>query len=146
MGWFRSMLAFSAVVLLAAGCQPNNRQGPGRVTMNSSATTRPSSAGGGGPGGAGGAPGQRVELMVRDANAAGMAGSVVGRNCRLQFRRDALGIASNAAIGPTQDWGGRMSIEGKVLDLTDQWIVIAAAQNKRYCVPLMSVLMVEVQE
>jgi hypothetical protein len=107
--------------------------------MDRTATTRPVVA-------KGGPAGQRVEIAVRDTNAAGFASSLFGHTCRVQFRRDALGIAGNAAIPPTQDWGGRMSVEGKVVDVTDQWIVLAAEKGKRVCVPLIAVLVVEVQD
>jgi len=63
----------------------------------------------------------------------------------VQFRRDALGLASNSAVSPTQDWAGRMSLDGKVAALTDQWLVITS-QNKRYCIPLGALLMLELQD
>ena len=144
MGVLRNTLLIAAVVL-GTGCGSSNRNtSPSHVAVARTDTTRPAGSGGGG--GSAGSSNQRVEIAVRDTNAAGFASSIFGRTCRVQFRRDALGIAGNAAIGPTQDWGGRMSVDGKIVDVTDQWIVLSAEKGKRLCVPLMSVLVVEVQD
>ena len=89
--------------------------------------------------------GRHVELMVRDATTSGLAGTIVGRECRVQFRRDALGMSNATGVAPTEDFRGTTSISGQVAELNDQWLVVQQ-QGKRYVIPHGSILLIEVQD
>ena len=88
--------------------------------------------------------GRHVELMLRDATTSRLTDAIIGKECRVQFRRDALGMSSNTGVAPTQDYRGLTSINGRVVDLNDQWVVIQQ-QNKRYVVPHGAILLIDVQ-
>jgi hypothetical protein len=90
-------------------------------------------------------PGQQVNLTVRDATASGMAQSLIGRDCRVQFRRDALGMAGASPVGPTQQWNGQTTLKGKIVELNDQWLILSV-DSKRYCIPHASILLIEVPD
>ena len=121
-------------IAVSAGCaQP--RRGAADVTVRS--TTQAADRG---------EPrGRHVELMVRDATSSGIGSSLVGKQCRVQFRRDALGMSGAGGVGPTQDYRGMTSIAGEVEALNDQWIVVRQ-QGKRYVIPHGAVLLIDVQE
>ena len=89
--------------------------------------------------------GRHVELMVRDATTSGLAGTIVGRECRVQFRRDALGMSNASGVAPTDDFRGTTSISGQVAELNDQWLVVQG-QGKRYVIPHGAILLIEVQD
>ena len=131
----RFALAISLLALPIVGCQPNPGP-PTDVTMRT--TTQPAPAARREP------AGRHVELMVRDASDTSLAGSLVGKDCRVQFRRDALGMAGNSPVGPTDNWQGRASLGGRVVELTDQWLVIAGEGDKRYVIPHAAILLIEV--
>ena len=89
--------------------------------------------------------GRHVELMVRDATTSGLAGTIVGRECRVQFRRDALGMSNASGVAPTDDFRGTTSVSGQVAELNDQWLVVQG-QGKRYVIPHGAILLIEVQD
>ena len=76
--------------------------------------------------------------------APGQLASYVGQNCEVQFRRDALGGAAALPVPPTTDNinGAQVSLSGRLDAATSNSILIVAAQ-KRYWIPLDSVLLVE---
>jgi hypothetical protein len=132
------MLAAAAVaaVLLtsAAGCA---RQHARETNVELHSTTQPIERG---------EPrGRHVELMVRDATSSGLSGLIVGKRCRVQFRRDAIGMSGATGVGPTQDYRGMTSIAGTVEAINDQWIIVRE-QNKRYVIPHGAILLIDVQE
>ena len=93
----------------------------------------------------------RIEVVVADPRGGGVGGSgpsplsaLVGRNVRVQFRRDALGSAAPAPVPPTgQGPGGRsVSVTGVVRSATGGWLVLEHDKGSYY-VSLASVLMIE---
>ncbi len=121
------------------GCQPKDRETPFTAT-----TTRP--AGAGGSGGAGAAyppsrePLRRVEEISQPTSK--LAESLVGRKCRVQLRRDALGMAGNMPTQLSGRWANESSVDGTVIELTDQWLVVQAS-DRRVVIPHASILLVE---
>ena len=89
--------------------------------------------------------GRHVELMLRDTTTSRLTDSIIGKECRVQFRRDALGMSSNIGVAPTHDYRGLTSINGRVADLNDQWVVVQQ-QNKRYVIPHGAILLIDVQD
>ena len=91
---------------------------------------------------------ERIDVVVagrrRSAGAAPLS-SLVGRQCKVQFRRDALGLAAPAPVPPTgQGPGGRaVSLEGTVRSISGAWIVIER-DGRSYWVAQSSVLLIEV--
>ena len=91
------------------------------------------------------APARHVDLTVHDRPANALSQSMVGHTCRVQFRLDALGLASSSGVTINENWVARMAVQGKVLQLTDQWIVIVeSAGGKTKYLPQSVVLLVEV--
>ena len=91
----------------------------------------------------------RIEVVVTDPRGGGSSGpsplsALVGRNVRVQFRRDALGLAAPAPVPPTgQGPGGRaVSVSGVVRSATGGWLVLDREKGSYY-VSLASVLMIE---
>jgi len=92
----------------------------------------------------------RIEVVVSDPRTSGGAtgpsplSALVGRNVRVQFRRDALGSAAPAPVPPTgQGPGGRsVSVSGFVRSASGGWIVLERDKGSYY-VSLASVLMIE---
>jgi hypothetical protein len=84
-----------------------------------------------------------------DSNLFGIniSGGLVGKKCRLQFRRDALGLSAPGLLEPTatQSGGKSTSLVGVVDQVSDAWLVIRA-NNRLYWVPVQQILMVEVVE
>jgi hypothetical protein len=127
---------FACGLAMLSGCARDARRTD--VTMSSS-TTRPSA--------------ERhelrdrrhVDVMVRDATPAGLASSLLGRQVRVLIRRDALGVAGSTPMPTTGRWATQSSIDGAVVEMTDQWIVLTGA-GKRYSIPHASILMIEMQE
>ena len=132
----RSMLVLATVILgiaMTPGCRADRRS----TDVSVYTTTRP--AGRDEP------RARHVELMVRDSTTSGLGSSIIGKECRVQFRRDALGMSSATGVAPTQDYRGLTSINGRVVDLNDQWVVVQQ-QNKRYVIPHAAILLIDVQE
>jgi hypothetical protein len=132
----KASIVLSVVAVgLTIGCAQ-----PKKHTVSMVTTTQPADRDGGA------APhGQHVELMVRDATSSGLAGSIVGRPCRVQFRRDALGMSSATGVGPTDNYRGMTSITGTIETLNDQWVVVSN-QGRRYVIPHDAILLIDVQE
>ena len=94
----------------------------------------------------------RIEVVVSDPRGGGGGNdgspsplaALVGRNVKVQFRRDALGVAATAPIPPTgQGPGGRLvSINGTVRSTSGGWLVLERDKNIYY-VSLASVLLIE---
>lgn len=124
------LLAVVVALLAITGCQPKDREG---------ASSRPSFAAAGSPH----EPPRRVEVTTHSSPE--LANSIVGRKCRLQIRRDALGMAGNAPAGMTGRWAGETSVDGTVLEMTDQWVVVQAV-GKRVIVPHASILIIELKD
>src|SRR5215212_5787713 len=101
-------------MLLMTGCWGHSKRPP--EVGDDMATTRP-------------AAGRRVELTVRDTQSAALIRSVLDKDCRVVFRRDALGLAGNTPVGPRAEWGGtvgQLSLAGRIVDMTDQWLVVSS--------------------
>lgn len=72
---------------------------------------------------------------------------LVGKKCRLQFRRDALGLNAPGILEPTatSSGGKAVSIVGTVDQVTDGWVVMHV--NKQvYWIPTTQILMLELAE
>jgi hypothetical protein len=129
-----ALLITALATFAGAGCQPKNAE---------LATTRPASHTSYAPPSPR-EPMYRVEVTSRAQ--AQLADSIIGRKCRVQLRRDALGLAGNAPAGMTGRWAAEMSVEGTVVEMTDQWLVVQADGGKRVIVPHASILVIELQE
>lgn len=93
---------------------------------------------------------ERIDVVVAGPRAAGRAtplSSLVGKSCKVQFRRDALGLAAPAPIPPTgRGPGGRaVSIEGTVRSISGAWIELER-DGQTYWVAQSSILLIEVPE
>ena len=134
-------------VAAMTGCQPHNRgpsaAGNGATLQPVQPSTQPAIyeiA----PAAARPASG-RAEV-VRNGSTS-LSQSLVGCDCRVQFRRDALGMAGAAPIGATQEWSGRVAVSGRVLELTDQWLVIQPPETgRRFYIPVGSILLIDVKD
>lgn len=116
-------------VTAIGGCQPKNADiGGGSATSAHPASREPV---------------RRVEVINRSA--AQWAESVIGRKCRVQLRRDALGMAANVPDDLTSRWASGSTIEGTIVEVTDQWLVIQG-KGKRIVVPHASILLIELQD
>jgi hypothetical protein len=118
----------------AGGCQPKNAGSSGVGVGGSSATSAHAASR---------EPVRRVEVINRSA--AQWAESVVGRKCRVQLRRDALGMAANVPDGMNSRWASESTIEGTIAEVTDQWLVLQGT-GKRIVVPHASILLIELQD
>jgi hypothetical protein len=125
----RNTIFGAAVIIVAVtgGCQP--KSSPADDAPASHQTSRE--------------PVRRVEVISRSS--AGIADSVVGRKCRVQIRRDALGMAGNAPAVMAGRWANETSVEGTILEMSDQWLVVQAI-GKRVVVPHASILIIELQD
>ena len=70
-----------------------------------------------------------VTLLVLPGHALASTGAnapVVGANCTIQFRRDALGAASSGPVPPLTDNhnGADTCLAGKLKSLNSEWVVI----------------------
>jgi hypothetical protein len=89
-----------------------------------------------------------VMVSTRQAEAAfggGISQPPLGKVCTIQFRRgDALGGAGNLPVPPTTDSinGSATSISGKLRSVSDEWIVVEAANQSMIWVPKTAVLLV----
>jgi hypothetical protein len=116
------------VAVTAAGCQPNKpAAAPSTQPGLAEASFRE--------------PTHRVEVMTRPNN--DVAGSLVGKKVRVQIRRDALGMAGNAPTELVGRWAAESSVSGTVVEVTDQWVVVDVAPNRRTFVPQASILIIE---
>jgi hypothetical protein len=116
-----------SMAAMTGGCQP--KSSPGDDAPASHQTSRE--------------PVRRVEVISRSS--AGIAESVVGRKCRVQIRRDALGMAGNAPAVMAGRWANETSVDGTILELSDQWLIVQAT-GKRVVVPHASILIIELQD
>ena len=128
----RRSAAMLLVLILAAagaGCQPSAR----RVDVTMQPTTEPA------------APAERhVRLLVREQTAAGLTQTLVGRKCRVQLRRDALGQGGNTPDTLNSRWAHQASLDGTIVEMTDAWLVLDAS-NGRVAIPQNSILIVELK-
>jgi hypothetical protein len=93
---------------------------------------------------------RRVEVTVRDSTRAGAgaaARTLVGHAVRVQFRRDALGMATPAPLPANSDFsGGRaVTVSGKVVMAADGWVVLEA-DGRTYWVAQPAILLIEVRD
>jgi hypothetical protein len=63
----------------------------------------------------------------------------------VQIRRDALGMAGNTVADMSGRWASVASVEGTILEMTDQWLVVQAP-GKRVVIPHASILTIELQD
>jgi hypothetical protein len=68
----------------------------------------------------------------------------LGKNCTVQFRRDALGAAATSPIPPLTGSfnGAETAIGGKLKNVTSEWIVIERAGSELW-IPKRSVLLLQ---
>jgi hypothetical protein len=73
-----------------------------------------------------------------------VSGGLVGKKCRLQFRRDALGLSAPGLLEPTATTSGGKptSIVGVIDQVSNVWLVIRV-NRQLYWVPVQQILMVE---
>lgn len=93
---------------------------------------------------------QRTASSAPTSDAAASAVSIgqelIGKRCRVRFRRDILGIAGQAYIAPDADSavpGKPLYVEGVVQSVTPDAIVLRGEGDQFIWVPLNNVLMVE---
>lgn len=94
------------------------------------------------------APALRVHSeMDGTSNLAGRQSELIGRMCRVQFRRDALGLAGAAPLSPEADSsGGRpVFLSGRVHGLDDRWLVLRTARGTVH-IPVGMILLIELEE
>lgn len=74
-------------------------------------------------------------------------GSLIGRTCSVQFRRDALGMAAGAPLSPTaESSGGRPArLRGTLTAVGDGWITLSA-DGATYHIPQATILLIETVE
>jgi hypothetical protein len=132
------LVAFTLPAALAGGCQPKQVGDPAVATSSS---TRPAIATAARPDSR--EPLRRVEVISQQS--ARVAGSMLGRKCRVQLRRDALGMAGNMPTQLTGRWANEATVEGSVLELTDQWLIVQAS-DRRVVIPHASILLIELQD
>jgi hypothetical protein len=150
-------LAVAAVgfVLACAGCQKDRPpDGPPRASRDLErrlvvqTTTRP--AGVEGAGVDDGEP-QRITVVVDDRSGADPATPsaaslrpFVGRPCRVQIRRDALGLAAPAPLPPLAEGvGGRVAYLDGTLAEADGDGLLVQGERRAFWVPWSSVLLIE---
>ncbi len=142
-GCLAALIAVPAVLL---GCRADPHRGePARMIVVRDAV-RPAEQRGDDAGER--AP-SRIEVVVADPHGGAGAGSsplsqLVGRSVKVQFRRDALGVAAPAPIPPIgQGPGGRaVHLNGVVRSVTGGWIVLKRDTNT-YWIPHAAVLVIE---
>jgi hypothetical protein len=127
-------IAVALVTTATGGCQPKDPDGASTRPAFAAAPERDQRD----PR----APMHRVEVTSTSAQ---LADSIVGRKCRVQIRRDALGLASSTVADMSGRWASVASVDGTILEMTDQWIVVQAT-GKRVVVPHASVLVIELQD
>ena len=88
-------------------------------------------------------PLRRVEVVSHQS--ARVAETLLGRRCRVQLRRDALGVAGATPVPLAGRWANESSVEGSVVDLSDQWLVVRGAE-RRIVIPHASILLIELQD
>jgi hypothetical protein len=140
MGGVRKISLLVAFILLAAvagGCQPKQVEDP----AGAASSTRPAITTAARPDSR--EPLRRVEVVSQQS--ARVAGSMLGRKCRVQLRRDALGMAGNMPTQLTGRWANEATVEGSVLELTDQWLIVQAS-DRRVVIPHASILLIELQD
>ena len=73
--------------------------------------------------------------------------SLIGRRCRVQFRRDALGMAVGAPLSPTSEGvGGRPAhLDGTITAVSESWITLARG-DATYNIPHAAILLIESHE
>jgi hypothetical protein len=73
-----------------------------------------------------------------------LSAGLAGKKCRVQFRRDALGLSAPGLLEPTatSSGGKTTSIVGVVEQVSDAWLVLRTNQQ-RYWVTVQQILMVE---
>ncbi len=71
----------------------------------------------------------------------------IGSTCCVQFRRDALGCAASLPVPPTSNNfnGANVSVEGKLLRIDSDWLVLAREHNQLW-IPRQNVLLVQVDK
>ncbi|MEA2711066.1 MAG: hypothetical protein QOF78_3667 [Phycisphaerales bacterium] len=115
MARMKTKMLFAAMLCLAAGCQPKSSREPLH----------------------------RVEVIRSSSGQ--LSESLVGRKCRVQLRRDALGLAGNTIPEMTGRWSALSSVEGMILEISDDWLIVQAT-TKRVVVPHSSILFIELQD
>ncbi len=80
-------------------------------------------------------------------SATASAGELVGKKCRLQFRRDALGLNAPGVLEPTaiSSGGKAVSLVGVVDQISDGWVVMRV-NKQMYWVPTAQILLLQLAE
>src|SRR5688500_6080717 len=89
-----------------------------------------------------------AEVAVRDGPTARAFAEIelpTGRRCRVHFRRDAVGVAGTSPLGLTEQTRPKQlaQIEGTVDHVSDEWLVVTAAEGRTFWIPRSMVLAVE---
>src|SRR3954471_5350455 len=74
------------------------------------------------------------------------ASELIGKRCRVRFRRDVLGVAGQAFVEPAADSaapGRPLYVEGTVQSVTSDAVVLRNGNDQVIWIPLGNVLMVE---
>jgi hypothetical protein len=76
----------------------------------------------------------------------GQAHPIPGALCTVSIRRDALGVAGEAVVGPRTDVfnGGEASVHGRLQRVTPEWLVLDGRAEQELWIPKHLVLMIRV--
>ncbi len=100
----------------------------------------------------------RIEVFMREqrgpsveaggARSSASLDALVGRVCKVQFRRDALGQAAPAPVGPTAAGpGGRaVHLSGTIRSVGDGWLVLERDSATSYWIAQSSILLIELSD
>ena len=142
------LTGLSVALALVAGCRADLERGEAKhtVVVRDATSSMPDSSGYD----TGDRDPRRIDVVVSDPRGGGGSaalGALVGRNVRVQFRRDMLGVAAPAPIPPTgQGPGGRaVNVSGSVRSVPSGWLVLER-DNRTVWVPLASILLIEVTD
>ena len=129
---FRFLIAVAAAWQIF-GCAPREQSDAFSVRPVERATTTESRAGD-----------ERVPLSVEVRSEIPSAAALIGKRCRVRFRRDALGVAGTAYVEPTADHvsGRPLFVEGILERITLDAVVLHNGEQVIW-IPAGNVLIVE---
>src|SRR6476646_5157504 len=118
----RVWAAMIALALFSCGCRADRHEPQTRAAMVVQASTQPADA----TASAGAPPARRVDVTVHEPSGSEATHTLVGHTCRVQFRRDALGMATPAPLpASAENSGGRpVAVVGKVVMVSEGWVVM----------------------
>jgi hypothetical protein len=67
----------------------------------------------------------------------------LGKACKVQIKRDLLGVHGSSAIGPTIERGDVL-VDGTLVDVTSEWVIVSKGEAKEVWIPRDVVLLIDV--